>query len=60
MIMNDDEREEIQGMIDSSIDEAMAKHNRTATLISAALGTTVLAFYTHGLITVVNAMRNGM
>lgn len=58
--MTDDDRREIQEMIDGSIDKAMAKHNRTATFISSVLGTTVLAFYTHGLITVVNAMRHGM
>jgi hypothetical protein len=58
--MTDSEREEIQQMIDKSIDKAMAKHNRTATLISSLLGTTVLAFYTHGLFTVVSQMRSGM
>jgi hypothetical protein len=58
--MTDSEREEIQQMIDKSIDKAMAKHNRTATLISSLLGTTVLAFYTHGLVTVVSQMRSGM
>lgn len=58
--MTDDDRREIQEMIDRSIDKAMSKHNRTATFISSVLGTTVLAFYTHGLITVVNAMRHGM
>jgi len=60
MIMNDGEKSEIQEMIDRAIDKAMTKHNRTATFISSVLGTTVLAFYTHGLITVVNAMRHGM
>jgi len=58
--MSESDREETQRMIDESIKQAMAKHNRTATLISSVLGATVLAFYTHGLITVVNAMRNVM
>jgi hypothetical protein len=51
--MTEFERDEIQAMIDSSIAEAMRKHNRNATLISACLGLTVLAFYSHGLITIV-------
>lgn len=55
--MTEFESDEIQQMIDKSIAEAMAKHNRNATLISACLGLTVLAFYTHGLITVVNGMK---
>jgi hypothetical protein len=42
-----------QSMIDASIEKAMRKHNRNATLISACLGLTVLAFYSHGLITIV-------
>jgi hypothetical protein len=54
--MTEFERDEIQAMIDSSIAEAMKKHNRNATLISACLGMTVLAFYSHGLITVVHRM----
>jgi hypothetical protein len=58
--MTDSEQEEVQKMIDKSIDKAMAKHNRTATLISSVLGITVLAFYTHGLVTVVSQMRSGM
>jgi hypothetical protein len=44
-------------MIDASIREAMRKHNRNASLISAFLGMTVLAFYSHGLVKVVEAMR---
>ncbi len=51
--MTDFEFEEIQSMIDASIAKAMKKHNRNATLISACLGITVLAFYSHGLITIV-------
>jgi hypothetical protein len=52
--MTEFEHGEIQDMIDSSIKEAMRKHNRNATLISACLGLTVLAFYSHGLITIVH------
>lgn len=58
--MTDGDREEIKEMIDKSIDKAMTKHNRTATLISSVLGISVLAFYTHGLISVVSQMRSGM
>lgn len=55
--MTEFERDEIQDMIDASIKEAMRKHNRNATLISACLGITVLAFYSHGLVKVVEMMK---
>jgi hypothetical protein len=51
--MSEFESEGVQAMIDASIEKAMRKHNRNATLISACLGLTVLAFYSHGLITIV-------
>jgi hypothetical protein len=54
--MTEYDLDEIQDMIDKSIAEAMRKHNRNATLISACLGLTVLAFYSHGLIAVVHRM----
>ena len=54
--MTDSDIEQVQSMIDSAIAEAMRKHNRNATLISACLGMSVLAFYSHGLITVVHRM----
>ena len=50
------EKDEVQDMIDLSIAAAMKKHNRNATLISACLGITLLAFYSHGLIAVVHQM----
>lgn len=50
------DKDEVQDMIDLSIAEAMRRHNRNATLISACLGLTVLAFYSHGLIAVVHRM----
>ena len=46
--------QEIQEMIDKSIAKAMDKHNKTASLISAALGSVLLLFYAHGLITMVD------
>lgn len=55
--MTSPNREEIQQMIDSAIAEAMRKHNRNASIISACLGLTVLAFYSHGLIMVVNHLK---
>jgi len=55
--MTEYDLDEIQDMIDKSIDEAMRKHNRNATLISACLGITVLAFYSHGLMKVVELMK---
>ena len=55
--MTEYDYEEIQDMIDSAIAQAMRRHNRNASLISACLGLTVLAFYSHGLITVVDRMK---
>ena len=42
-------REECQEMIDKAID----KHNKTATIISAILGGILLAFYCHGVLSLV-------
>jgi hypothetical protein len=47
------DKDEVQGMIDQSFAQALKRHNRNASTISAILGLTVLAFYSHGLITVV-------
>ena len=35
------------------IDKAIDKHNKTATLISACIGTVLLFFYAHGLLKVI-------
>jgi len=51
--MTELEQQKVQSMIDEAITEAMRRHNRNASLISACLGFTVLAFYSHGLIKVV-------
>ena len=45
--------EQVQSMIDKSIQKAMDKHNKTASLISAIIGFVLLGFYTHGVIAVV-------
>jgi hypothetical protein len=45
--------EEVQKMIDVAID----KHNKTATLISASIGSVLLVFYAHGLLAVIDRMR---
>ena len=50
------DKDEVQGMIDQSIARAMKRHNRNASTISAVLGLTVLAFYSHGLITIVERL----
>jgi hypothetical protein len=50
------DKDEVQDMINLSIAEAMRKHNRNATVISACLGILVLAFYSHGLIAVVEKL----
>jgi len=41
--------QQCQNMIDKAID----KHNKTATLISACIGSVLLFFYAHGLLKVV-------
>ena len=35
------------------IDKAIDKHNKTATIISAILGSILLAFYSHGVLSLV-------
>jgi uncharacterized protein YqhQ len=42
--------EKVQKMIDEAID----KHNKTATIISMSLGSILLFFYAHGVITLVD------
>ena len=42
--------EEVKEMIDKAIEVAMNKHNRNATLISTALGFTVMAAFVDGLL----------
>jgi len=46
-------RKEVQEMIDSAID----KHNKTATIISATLGSILLFFYAHGVITIIDKLK---
>jgi hypothetical protein len=48
--MTETDREEVKAMID----EAIAHHNKTATLISACLGSVLLGFYAHGVLALVN------
>ena len=42
--------EEVQRMIDNAID----KHNKTAMIISATIGSVLLFFYAHGVLAVVD------
>jgi uncharacterized membrane protein YeaQ/YmgE (transglycosylase-associated protein family) len=49
--------EEIQSLIDQSIAKAIDKHNKTATIISATIGSILLLFYAHGVLTLVDKMR---
>jgi hypothetical protein len=44
------DEERIQQMIDQAID----RHNKTASLISACIGSVLLFFYAHGVICLVN------
>ena len=46
-------RSEVQEMIDRAID----KHNKTATMISAAIGSVLLFFYAHGVIAVLDKVK---
>ena len=46
--------EQIQKMIDKSISDAMDKHNKNATLISASIGSVLLGFYAHGVLAVID------
>ena len=41
---------EVQALIDKAID----KHNKTATVISACIGSVLLFFYAHGVIAIVD------
>ena len=47
------DKEEVQAMIDQSVAKAIDNHNKTATIISAILGGILLAFYSHGVLSLV-------
>jgi hypothetical protein len=51
------DRDEVKEMIDQSIAKAIDKHNKTATLISSCIGSILLVFYAHGLITIINNIK---
>lgn len=46
-------RSEVQHMIDQAID----KHNKTATIISASIGSILLFFYAHGVLVIIDRVR---
>ena len=46
-------QEEVQKLIDEAID----KHNKTAALISACIGSVLLFFYAHGVICLVDRLN---
>jgi hypothetical protein len=50
------DKDEVQEMINISIEKAIDKHNKTASLISVTIGSVLLLFYAHGLITVINGI----
>jgi hypothetical protein len=52
--MTETDFEKVQRMIDAAID----KHNKTATLISACIGSVLLGFYAHGVITMVKGLTS--
>lgn len=45
--------EEVQKMIDAAID----KHNKTATIISASIGSILLFFYAHGVLAIIEKFK---
>jgi len=47
------DKDEVQKMIDLAID----KHNKTATIISATIGSVLLFFYAHGVLAVVDKIK---
>jgi hypothetical protein len=49
--------EEVQEMIDQSVAKAIDKHNKTATIISATIGSVLLFFYAHGVLAVIDRVR---
>jgi len=49
--------EEVQAMIDQSVAKAIDKHNKTAIIIIACIGSALLFFYAHGLLTVVDKVK---
>lgn len=49
--------EEIQEMINQSIAKAIDRHNKTASIISFILGSILLFFYAHGLLTIVENVK---
>ena len=49
--------EEVQKMIDQSVAKSIDRHNKTATIISAAIGSVLLFFYAHGVLQVVDRVR---
>jgi len=49
--------EEVQSMIDQSIAKAIDKHNKTATIISASIGSILLFFYAHGVLAVIDKVK---
>jgi len=51
------DKNEIQQMIDQSIAEAISRHNKTASVISASICAVLLFFYAHGLLAVVERVK---
>ena len=45
--------EEVQKMIDAAID----KHNKTATMMSASIGSVLLFFYAHGVVSIIDRVK---
>ena len=54
--MSEYEFQEIQEMIDVAIRKAMREHERNVAIVSGLTGLLGLAFYTHGVIAMVDKM----
>lgn len=52
------DKDEVQAMIDQSIFRAIDKHNKTATIISVCIGSVLLFFYAHGVLTIVSKISS--
>lgn len=52
--MTDEDLNKVQQMIDTAIRKAVREHERNVAVISGVAGALGLAFYTHGVVTLVH------
>jgi len=51
------DKDEVQAMIDQSVAKAIDKHNKTAAIISASIGSILLFFYAHGVLAAIDRVK---